>query len=565
MLNSLKLRLYEYKTRSGAKTIAYSGPQNYQVLMGTSKNDMVNSIAHMFSVIDSSARNRASPCSGTEPKVGYYWLDGAIKTDSASAYTLMVKYRNDDGTDSVVCTLSIAVVESIYLDTVVSSMEAAVMVDDTNTGLWLNEVYHSTEGYVGVTIPVALDMLTDADGNAVTTGTAGTYTDLTLTYNGQIICTDVTMTVKRSGNGYDTLFGGNYVDATEVETLTESYKYTLVTAAKGPTYNNRFMIVHHKTNQIMSYSPVAQTDGQAAPNTATSIQVVTKDEAKAEATDAYFGATITASGNYKNLFLNHQFRDETLWILKQTNKASYGTADIAKGDTLSYTSNDAPVKVYLGGDRRYHHSWFYKGIGPVLNGDGTVAEANNGTYWSAVDGNDAEGQQWRFLRLDEADLFGIAKATTQIESFSDDTFVLYHKDGSTYHVLTVNEDGTWGYRAMTAAEAKANIDDLKIRLYEYGVYDGKRALAYEGMQDYYVPLNTSSEDVLEYIQSNIVVKDTGLYGCVIPSSGTEGRIAYYWLDAEFDTATASEGTVTIKYRNDDGTDTVVGTLNIHIA
>ena len=565
VLNSLKLRLYEYKTRSGAKTIAYSGPQNYQVLMGTSKKDVVNSIAHSFSVIDSSARNRAIPCSGTTAKVGYYWLDGTIKASSVSSYQLTVKYRNDDGTDSVVCTLNIDVVKSIYLDTVVSSMEATAMVDDTDTGLWLNEVSYSTEGYVGATIPVELSMLTDADGNVVTTDTANTYTGLTLTYNGEVICTGITLTVQKDYTGYDTLFGGNYVDATEVETLTESYKYTLVTAAKGPTYNNRFVIVHDKTNQVMSYSAVAQTAGQAAPNAATSIQVATKAEAQAGTTDAYFGSTITGTGNYKNLFLNHQLRDESLWILKQTKKASYGTAEIAKGDTLSYTSNDSPVKVYLGGDRRYHHSWFYKGIGPVLNEDGTVAVANNGTYWNAVDGNDAEGKQWRFLRLDEADMFGIAKATTQIESFSDDTFVLYHKDGSTFNVLTVNEDGTWGYRAMTAAEAKANIDDLKIRLYQYALFDGKRTVAYEGMQDYYVPLNTSAEDVLAYIQSNIVVTDTGLYGCVIPSSGTEGRIAYYWLDTDFDTTTASEGTVTIKYRNDDGTDTVVGTLNIHIA
>lgn len=565
VLDSLKLRLYEYKTRSGDKTIAYSGPQDYEVLMGTGKKDVINSIAHSFSVIDSSARNRAIPCSGTTAKVGYYWLDGTIKTNSVSSYTLTVKYRNDDGTDSVVCTLNIDVVKSIYLDTVVSSMEAAVMEGDTDTGLWLNEVYHSTEGYVGSVIPVELSMLTDANGKAVTTKTAGTYTDLTLTYNGEVICTGITLTVQKEYTGYETLFGGNNVEGAEVGTVTDSFKYTLVTAKNGPSYNDRFVIVHDKTNQIMSYSAVAQTSGQTGPNTATSIQVVTKDAAKAGITDAYFGSTITAKGDYKNLFLNHQLRDETLWILKQTKKESYGTADIEKGDTLSYTSNDSPVKDYLGGDRRYHHSWFYKGIGPIFNADGTVETASNGMYWNAVDGDDAEGKQWRFLRLDEADMFGIEKETTQIESFSDDTFVLYHKDGSTYYVLTVNEDGTWGYRAMTASAAKANIDDLKIRLYKYCLYEGKRTVAYEGMQDYYVPLNTSAEDVLAYIQSNIVVTDTGLYGCVIPCSGTDAQIAHYWLEADFDTSNVSEGTVAIKYRNDDATDTVIGTLNIHIA
>ena len=571
VLNSLKLRLYEYKTRSGAKTIAYSGPMDYEVLLNTSQADVINSIAHSFSVVDSSARNRAIPCSGTTAKVGYYWLDGTVKTNKTTSYALTVKYRNDDGTDSEICKLNIRVMESVYLDTVVSGTEAAVFVNDTATGLWLNEVYHSTEGYVGAKIPVELSMLTDADGNAVSAARAGTYTDLTLTYDGRIIATGISLTVQKpvqdeEDAGYETLFGGNYVsDAAEVTTVTDSFKYTLVTAKNGPAYNERFVIVHDKTNQIMSYSAVAQTSGQTAPNTAVSIQAVTKTEAKEGAADAYFGSTVTANGDYKNLFLNHQLRDETLWILKQTKKASYGTADIAKGDTLSYTSSDSPVKVYLGGDKRYHHSWFYKGYGPVFNADGTVESAGNGMYWDAVDGADEEGKQWRFLCLDEADLFGIGKATTQIESFPDDTFVLYHKDGSTFYVLTVNEDGTWGYRVMTAKEAKANIDDLKIRLYQYELHDGERTLAYEGMQDYYVPVKTAGEDVLAYIQSNIAVTDTGLYGCVIPCSGTEGRIAHYWLDADFDTGFKSEGTVDIKYRNDDGTDTVIGTVNIHIA
>lgn len=84
------------------------------------------------------------------------------------------------------------------------------------------------------------------------------------------------------------------------------------------------------------------------------------------------------------------------------------------------------------------------------------------------------------------------------------------------------------------------------------------------MQDCYVPLGTAKDEVLDYILSQIQVTDVNRQACVIPCSGTTGKIAHFWLDADFDTETASEGTVTVKYRNDDATDTVIATIHIDV-
>lgn len=565
VLNSLKLRMYEYKTRSGAKTIAYSGPQNYEVLKDTSTADVINSIASTFRVIDSSVRNRPIPCSGSTAKVGYYWLDGTIKTSSVSTSKVTLKYRNDDGTDSAICTISTNVVDSLYLDTVISGTSLTVIKGQTDTDGKVCEVYHNPDGYSAIETTISLDMLTDANGNHVSSNVRGEYTGLNLTYNGQILATNITLTVADDGTGYQTLFGGNDVSGAETETTARNLRFKLLTASRRPRYGERYLIVHDKTNTIMSYTALAQNDGQTGPNATESIKVYDYAAAKAaDSVDAYFSSSTTENGHGEYIYMNHHLRDEALWIVAQTKKESYGTLDIAKGDALSYTSNSSAVKTYLGGDCRYHHTWLYKGNGPDYNADGTVADANNGMYWNSISGNDAEGKQWRYLRLDETDMFGIKKVTTNIESFSDDTFLIYYKDGSNYHVLSMNDDGTWGYQIMTASEVKANLDNLKIRLYKYGNDSGYRTVSYEGMQDCYVPLGTSEKDVLDYILSEIKVTDAGRNACAIPCSGTSAQIAHYWLDTDFDTGTASQGTVTVKYRNDDATDIVIATISIDV-
>jgi hypothetical protein len=53
-------------------------------------------------------------------------------------------------------------------------------------------------------IPLTLSMLSTSDGSAVTTGTAGIYSNLTVTYNGVIICNDYTLAVVTESTGANT-------------------------------------------------------------------------------------------------------------------------------------------------------------------------------------------------------------------------------------------------------------------------------------------------------------------------------------------------------------------------
>ena len=68
----------------------------------------------------------------------------------------------------------------------------------------VKEVY--VEQAVGVSAfldPTSSDFVFDADGNPVNTAQTGTYSNLTLTYNGAVLCTDYTLTVLDSNKALD--------------------------------------------------------------------------------------------------------------------------------------------------------------------------------------------------------------------------------------------------------------------------------------------------------------------------------------------------------------------------
>jgi hypothetical protein len=84
------------------------------------------------------------------------------------------------------------------------------------------------------------------------------------------------------------------------------------------------------------------------------------------------------------------------------------------------------------------------------------------------------------------------------------------------------------------------------------------------MQDYSVVAGTSMEDVADYIGQNLQVKDVNRRKLEVSFTGTQGKIGYCWLDTVGNTETVGDYTVSVKYRNDDGTDTVVATLSLHV-
>ena len=573
-LADLKVRLYECATVSSYKTIAYEGMQDYYILKGTTKAEAMAQIAANIKLADTTRRKLPVPCSGTKPKSGHYWLDGeynssVLDINRIDHSVITVKYRNDNGKDTVIGTVNVHIVDEVPLEIsfdrsnnsgyIHCGAEQTAVV----SGCRIDGVFNTYFG-LAYELPIQLSMLTDANGNAVDTDVAGTYTGLTLTYQGRVLSTDFTLTVRDiTVNEDQTMAAQGYQTAGEkVATTTKQIRFTLVTGR--PQYNERYVIVHDKTNNIMTYSPVAETSGQTNPNAITSMKTGSLADASAGLVDAYFNSDVTNFGDPKYLYLKHEDRDAALWILQQTKSDTYGNTDIAKGDPLSNTSNGKAVAPYFGGKYRYHHAYLFKGNGPTLNEDGTVAASNNGTYWNSVKGNDVDGQQWRYLRLNESDVLGHSTSNTMIEVYADDTFLIYYKSGSTYRVLTMKGNGTWGYTAMTADEVNANLDNLKVRLYKYGTVSGTKTLTCEGMQDYSVLSGTSMEDVAEYISQSLRVRDVNRRKTEVSFTGTQGKIGYCWVDIQGDTDTLGVYTVSVKYRNDDGTDTVITTLSLHV-
>lgn len=287
------------------------------------------------------------------------------------------------------------------------------------------------------------------------------------------------------------------------------------------------------------------------PNTPTSILL--------GGTDAYM------SSDSANIYLNHELRGYGLWIIKQATKASYGNSGIASDELLSTTIDGVSAETYLGGILRYHNARFTKGIGPVFSDDGTISEAKNGAYWTATAEADSTGLQLRYLQLQGEYMFGTSNVNINVEAFDDNTFLIYYIDGSNYRVLSMNSDGTWGYQVLTASQVKANLSNLKIRLYKYASDTGNRTLNIVGMQEYTAPVGADANSIVNYIAGKLAVTDIGRNGLEVSCSGTTGKIGYYWLDGNFTTSTAGDKTITIKYRNDDATDTVIGTVTLHVA
>lgn len=219
-LSGLKLRLYSYTTRSGDKTVSYSGNTSYQVLQGTAEADLIAVINQNFHVIDSSVRNQEIACSGSTPMTGYYWLDMSTY-DGTKDCKIAVKYRNDNGTDSVITNLTISVEE--YFDMYIAYNDDDTVYDDSRYGSRYGFLYqgdnaiyeevvnctnlmdmtlvvrHYQNGVTTSTISVTPDMLIDSrTGKAVDISVVGEHAGLTLMYDGQVIGENFVLNVASS-------------------------------------------------------------------------------------------------------------------------------------------------------------------------------------------------------------------------------------------------------------------------------------------------------------------------------------------------------------------------------
>lgn len=319
---------------------------------------------------------------------------------------------------------------------------------------------------------------------------------------------------------------------------------------------NFYAIVHNKTNQLMIYNPSIYTTSAKNPAVAGSLSIGTQTQASRGEVATYCGT----SDDY--LYLDHSFRASALWELD---------FDALPSDKPYNTSSPR-----LGGSKNeyYHRSYFLKGT------------AAAGSFWN-LDSSTVDNA-FRYLQPNYEYVFNTEPSSynIRIEFFINDnttdvdddgivdvcdTCVIYYHnntDKNDFRFLTVDEDGNWVRKDYaSAAAAKADIENLKLRLYSYEPdTSAKKQVSMSGSSDYEVLRNTDADLVATYIASALTVKDTST-NLEVPCSGANGVVGHYWLDMsayENLSATATSCTATVKYRNDNGTDTTIGTVNINV-
>lgn len=325
----------------------------------------------------------------------------------------------------------------------------------------------------------------------------------------------------------DVTITATYAKGVSVETETSRFVFT---RTDTPAYNERYLIMHDQSKNLMSYSAI--NPDKAATS-------FTLKQSGDGADVYYFGENADGSVNEDNVYLDHSNRDEGLWISKQKTSSSYGNKGIANNEELSYTESDSAVSCYFGGEKRYHHIYLSKGIGPIFNDDGTISSVKNGAYWYSVSENDTEGVQERFLHINpvHADMYSTSNATNvSIESLGNGEFIIFSDNGDdTYNVLTCDAStGQWSSKAYTAAQVVKNIDSLKVRLYKYASDTVTKSIQLQGVQNFDVYEGTTETEVLGMIEENLILKDASRKNLHVPFNGTEGKIGYYRV--AFDTA-----------------------------
>lgn len=372
----------------------------------------------------------------------------------------------------------------------------------------------------------------------------------------------------------DVLIGmSDAVTETEVATTTSTIRFNPV--GTGALQDNaRYVIVHKQSGNLMSYDAVSVTPGR--PNKASSLYQVTTTPLDSTASNVYYLSE-------KGVYLAHSARSKAMWILNQE-----GTATDAK---LVDGSSDGGVGPWFGG-KAYGEVWLNKGNATEWNSDGSKAEGRNGVYWNAVYGKDnaSTTTQYRFLDTrydDDAWVTTSAPAGTDssnpkkryiIEDLGNGDFLVYWSSvsGQTVGFLTCDEFGNWGVKKYTVgtddfyptvpAKGSAELESLKLNFYQYKAFTDLKSISFSGPKNFYVSSDATSDQILTYIQQNIVLKDMTRWEMGVACSGSTPKIGYYYL--EFKNSYPSSGkdqyTVSVLYRNDDNTDTTISTVTVNV-
>jgi hypothetical protein len=365
----------------------------------------------------------------------------------------------------------------------------------------------------------------------------------------------------------------NWATLAEQATTNHTNRYNPV-ATGELTDNKRYLIQHKNTQFIMAYEAVANVAG--SPNGATSLRPVTQAELDTPATDVYYQ-------NDKGVYIEHSNRDRGLWIMSQEGNSS---------TALKKSS----WKSGLYGGTAYGEVWFNKGTKDELKSDGTFT-SHNGKYWYSVYGQDGNSKATQYRYLDQRYVDDQWVKTSEptgtdstdpkrryiIEDLGNGDFLIYWRSesGATVSFLTCDAYGNWGVKMYTdstsdeypsvPSKGSAELESLKLNLFVYTVFSKDtdiKTIAFSGYQTFNVKRGTTLDQALYLIQENVALKDTTRWSMHVPCSGTTPKVGYYYMtiDKKFDSSENGEETytVTLKYYNDDHTDTQIATVTINV-
>ena len=186
--------LYECKGTGNGGYAAMTGTTVYQVVTGTTTEDALKEqIQNNLRVYTATDENGTDAATTTE-----YAISGTADPNIAGAYSYTVIYGGVE-----LGTITVNVIDKKINIVTVNELSGAVnkgASQKAETGAKLNITYDDDTTQ---TLPVTVGMLTNADGSPVSTAGEGTYTDLTLTYNGTVVTNEFTLTVNpKAGNNY---------------------------------------------------------------------------------------------------------------------------------------------------------------------------------------------------------------------------------------------------------------------------------------------------------------------------------------------------------------------------
>lgn len=175
-----------------------SGELTYNVEIGTSEADAIAAVKAGIDILYHTGDANAAQTFPDDGEGMTWKMDPAYDGITPGEYAVTIAY------DGVVLGVAKVVVPSVAIKGYsVDPLNGTVFKGSSQTAQPGSTITVTLEGGSYYNVPVTVSMLKKADGSAVSTGVAGTYENLTLTYNGVVISQNYTLVVtEKVGNDY---------------------------------------------------------------------------------------------------------------------------------------------------------------------------------------------------------------------------------------------------------------------------------------------------------------------------------------------------------------------------